>query len=260
MLGSLAVGRARSYDGPVHPDGQRRFSTTRWSLVLAAGAGEGEAARVALAELCRLYWYPVYAFVRRGGKAHEDALDLTQEFFARLIERGDVASADQDRGRFRSWLLGALKHFLANEWDRATAQKRDVRRLSSIDAGDAETRYLREPSHAVDPEHLYHRRFALSLLERTLARLGEECATRGKADLFEQVKGLLVGDEADGATYASLAQPLATTAGALKVSVHRLRRRYGDLLRGEIAETVGSREEIADEIDFLLSALSLPEA
>lgn len=240
--------------------GPQRFSTTRWSLVLAAGAGEGEAARTALAELCRLYWYPVYAFVRRGGKAHDDALDLTQEFFARLIERGDVASADPERGRFRSWLLGALKHFLANAWDRATAQKRDVRRLSSLDASDAETRYLHEPSDVLDPERLYHRRFALALLERTLGRLREECAARGKTDLFEQVKDLLVVGEADAATYAALAEPLGTSPGALKVSVHRLRRRYADLVREEIAETVRDRGEVEVEIEFLVSTLSAPQA
>lgn len=244
----------------MQPEGLRRFSTTRWSLVLAAGAGEGEAARAALAELCRLYWYPVYAFVRRGGKAHDDALDLTQEFFARLIERGDVAAADPQRGRFRSWLLGALKHFLANAWDRATAQKRDVRKLSSLDAGDAETRYLREPAHTVDPERLYDRHFALALLDRTLVRLRDECAARGKAALFEKVKGFLVGAEDEHPAYVELADSLGMTSGNLKVSIHRLRRRYADLLRAEIADTVGSRDDVEGEIDFLLAALAVPEA
>jgi RNA polymerase sigma-70 factor (ECF subfamily) len=238
--------------------GPRRFSTTRWSLVLAAGNASAEGAHEALAELCRLYWYPVYAFVRRRGHAPEDSLDLTQEFFTRLIEQDSVKTADPARGKFRSWLLGALKHFLANEWDRTTAQKRDHRRVVSLDGEEAENRYLREPDSSTDPERLFHRRWALSLLERVMTRLRDECRNEEKAELFEKVKGLLIGPEAEEPAYQPIARELGIRPETLRVTVFRLRKRYGALLRQEIAETVDRSDAVEEEIEFLLGALSAP--
>jgi RNA polymerase sigma factor (sigma-70 family) len=236
------------------------FATTRWSLVLAAGAS-AEDSQAALAELCEIYWYPVYSFIRRR-RSHgpDEPRDLTQEFFAGLLERRDVASADPNRGRFRSWLLKMVKNFLANDWDRITAKKRDFRQLSWPDAQDSDRRYLLEPAHAVDPERLYHRNWSFVLLERVLLRLREDCATRGKQELFEQVKGLLIGPEGDMPVYAPHAEALGMRADTLKVEVHRLRQHLGELLRAEIAELVDTPDEIQSEIDFLLASLTLPDA
>lgn len=227
--------------------------------MLAAGAKAGVDSRQALAELCRLYWYPAYGFVRRGGRSPEDATELTQEFLTRLIERNDFSRVDPEKGRFRSWLLGALKHFLANEWDRETAAKRDRRREVPLEATDAEDRYLREPSHDIDPEKLYHRRWAMLLLERVLGRLREECVRDGREALFEKVKGLLVGPEGEDPVYRPIAEALGVPVDGFKVTVFRLRQRFGKLIREEIAETVERPEDIEDEIDFLLAALSVPE-
>lgn len=219
----------------------------------------GTNSREALAELCRLYWDPAYGFVRRRGRNPEDATDLTQEFFTRLIERNDFARADQDKGRFRSWLLGALKHFLANEWDRETAAKRDRRREVALESPDAEGRYLREPSHDIDPEKLYHRRWAFLLLERVMGRLRDECVRDGKEVLFEKVKGLLVGPEGEDPVYRPIAEALGVPAVDFKQTVFRMRGRFGKLLRAEIAETVEHPEAIDDELLFLFASLSVPE-
>jgi RNA polymerase sigma-70 factor (ECF subfamily) len=244
-------------DGPEAP---RRFSTTRWSLVVAAAAGHGgEEARAALAELCRLYWYPIYAFVRRR-YGPDDSADLTQSFFLRLIERGDFASADRTRGRFRSWLLGGLKHFLANEWDHATAQKRDIRKVVWLDEGVAERRYQLEPSSEITPERLYDRQFGLCLLERALERLRAACVAEGEADSFDKLKRFLPGPDMDEGAYRPIAESLGVQPNHLKVMVHRLRRRYGAFVREEIAELVETREQIDEEIRFLFDALGTPES
>jgi RNA polymerase sigma factor (sigma-70 family) len=236
------------------------FATTRWSLVLAAGES-AEDSQAALAELCEIYWYPVYSFIRRRrSNGPDDPRDLTQEFFAGLLKRHDVGSADPNRGRFRSWLLKMVKNFLANDWDRITAEMRDFRQLRWLDAQDPDRRYKLEPAHAVDPERLYHRNWAHILLERVLMRLREDCAARGKQELFEQVKGLLIGPEGEMPDYGPHAEALGISENTLKVNVHRLRRRLGDLLREEIGELVDTPEEIQREIDFLLASLSLPEA
>ncbi|MBS1153784.1 MAG: hypothetical protein H6Q89_5482 [Myxococcaceae bacterium] len=225
----------------------RRFTTTRWSLVRAAGQKQTIESRVALSTLCRLYWYPVYAFVRRRGAASEQALDSTQGFFTDLLERNDLASANPDRGSFRSWLLACVKHFLANEHDRQTALKRGGGLPTlSIDAEDAEGRYRLEPSHELTPEKLYQRRWTLLLLEGVLATLKSTYVERGNEALFERLKGTLVG-EADG-PYAQIAKDLEMTEAAVKVAAHRFRKKYGELLRAAVAETVESPEEVEEEI------------
>jgi RNA polymerase sigma factor (sigma-70 family) len=247
------------------PAGPAHFATTRWTLVIAAGAarpgpGGTPESRKALAELCELYWYPVYAYVRRRGKNAEDALDLTQGFFTRLIEKNDLAAADPARGRFRAWLLVSVEHYLANEWDRASAQKRGGgRTVLSIDGDDAEDRYRREPAHHLTPERIFDRRWALTLLEQALRDLQAECEAQGKSDLFHALRPTLTGDGRDPENpYRDIADEIGTTEGALKVAAHRLRRRYRDLLRQEIAETVATPEEIDDEIRDLFTTLGTP--
>ena len=229
-----------------------RFDTTRWSVVRAAGGPDSSAA---LALLCRAYWYPLYAFVRRRGYSAHDAQDLTQGFFAQLLARNDLATVDRARGRFRSFLLGALKHYLANEWDRAQAQKRGGGvALISIDDAEAERRYQDEPAEQITAEQLYDRRWALTLLDQVLAKLSAEMSIAGKSAQFEALKFCLTGEP--GAAYTEIAERLGTTEGALKVAIHRLRDRYRALLRAEIAETVGSEADVDDELRQLFAALS----
>jgi RNA polymerase sigma-70 factor (ECF subfamily) len=235
--------------------GSRQFATTRWSLVLAAGQRSSPQSSAALATLCENYWYPLYAYVRRRGHGADEAQDFTQAFFARLLEKNDLAAADPGRGRFRSFLLTSLKHFLANEWDRNRAQKRGgCRSVLSIDFGTAEERYRAEPAHDLTPEKIFERRWALVLLENVLARLHDESAQAGKADSFDRLKGFLTGEQS-AVTYGQLAAELNMSEGALKVAVHRLRRRYRELLRAEIEETVADPQEIDQEIRDLFSAL-----
>jgi RNA polymerase sigma factor (sigma-70 family) len=235
--------------------GPRPFATTRWSLVLAAGQRCSPQSSAALATLCENYWYPLYAYVRRRGHDADEAQDFTQAYFARLLEKNDLAAADPGRGRFRAFLLTSLKHFLANEWDRARAEKRGGgRSVLSIDFGTAEERYRAEPSHDLTPEKIFERRWALVLLENVLARLHDESAQAGKADSFDRLKGFLTGEQA-AVTYGKLAVELNTSEGAVKVAIHRLRRRYRELLRAEIEETVADAQEIDQEIRDLFSAL-----
>lgn len=252
------AGPADAIDPP--PGGPRHFGTTRWTLVAAAGKTGTPEARKALADLCRLYWYPLYAFVRRRGFDAEAALDLTQGFFTRLIEKNDLADADRTRGRFRAWLLASVKHYLANEWDKAVAAKRGGGRPVfgfDIDPGDAEDRYRREPSHEMTPERIFDRRWALTLLEQTLARMKATCERAGKGPLFEALKPTLTGDGRDARdeSYRDIADRLGTTEGALKVAAHRLRREYREMLRAEIEETVAGPEHVDDEIRDLFAAL-----
>lgn len=233
--------------------GNARFATTRWSLV-AEARRQGTQGGSALSDLCTAYWFPLYAFVRRRGRRHDDALDVTQSFFARLLEKGDLADVDQARGRFRSWLLASMTHFLSNEHDYRTAAKRDQRRLLPLEGG--EERLLPEPSHDVTAEDLYARRWALQLLERAVGKLRDECAeSQRRSDLFERVKHLLVGPEGEDPDYAPIAAELGMTVNALKQSVFRLRRRLGALVREEIAETVERPEDVDAELRELLSAL-----
>jgi RNA polymerase sigma-70 factor (ECF subfamily) len=240
--------------------GDRAFATTRWSIVLAAQDGRnahhGESAvRTALGELCQRYWYPLYAFVRRQGHAPHDAQDLTQEFFARLIEKQWLASVVPDRGRFRSWLLASMRHFLANEWNRLGAQKRGGGALVlSLDETNAEGRYLHEPPDPLDAAQLFERRWALTLLDEVLARLRTEMEAAGKSAHFEALKPALTGEPI---AHTEAAARLGMSEGSVRVTVHRLRERYRELLRAAVADTVDSPAEIEAELQHLFAALSV---
>jgi RNA polymerase sigma-70 factor (ECF subfamily) len=235
------------------PSNAGQFKTTRWSVVLAARLPD---AAPALANICQNYWYPLYVFVRRQGYSPHDAQDLTQAFFSSLLEKNFLAEVERSKGRFRSFLLAALKHFLSNERERARAQKRGGGRpMISIDEQSAETRYRIEPADVLTPEKLFERRWALTLLEKVLADLRQEYARDGKNKLFEQLKDCLV-DGKHSIPYAELAARAGSSEGAIKVAVHRLRRRYRELLRAEIARTVASADEVEDELRHLFAAVS----
>ena len=232
------------------------FATTRWTVVLAAGSHSTPSADMALEELCRTYWYPLYAYVRRQGYLREDAQDLTQAFFARFLEKNYLEGLRSEKGRFRAFLLAALKHFLANEWDRARRQKRGggVANLS-LDWQSADTRFGVEPADNLSPDKLYDRTWALTLLERVIVRLRDESAAEGKARSFEQLKPFLMsGKGAIPCAEAALA--LEMTESAVRVAVHRLRRRYRELLRQEIAQTLSHPEQVEEEMRALLGAFA----
>jgi RNA polymerase sigma factor (sigma-70 family) len=233
------------------------FTPTHWSVVLAAaGRADSVHARDALEKLCRNYWLPIYVFVRRQGHSPHDAQDLTQEFFARLLEKNYLAGAQREKGRFRSFLLASVKHFLANEWDKANAQKRGGGQVPiSIDTTLGESSFRIEPADALTAEKIYERRWALALLEQVLRRLREEYTRDGKEKQFEQLKPTLT-EASRSVPYAEIATRLGTSEGAVKVAVHRLRQRYRELLRAEIADTVASPGEIDDEIRNLFAALA----
>jgi RNA polymerase sigma-70 factor (ECF subfamily) len=238
------------------PSGPRDFATTHWSLVAAAKPGEASdtRARKALEELCRAYWYPLYAFVRYRGYSSDDAQDLTQSFFARIIETGGFASADPERGRFRSYLLGAMKHFLANEWHRGRTQKRGGRvKFIEWDAVDPEARYAGASTQSDDPDHLFDREWALETVAGALQALRDEMAKAGKSQLFDALKGSLTGE--DEPPRGEIAARLGMSEGALKVAVHRLRQRYRQLLRAAIAETVSNEADLDDEMRYLVEVL-----
>jgi RNA polymerase sigma factor (sigma-70 family) len=238
-------------------DGGRsgQFATTRWTVVLQAAQGrETPCAAAAMAELCRAYWYPVYAFVRRRGHAPPDAEDLTQAFFTRLLDKQSLAAADREKGRFRTFLLMALKRFLANEYEAAHAQKRGGgRRAIALDGLEPEARYRLEPADVLSPERLFERQWAMALLDQVLARLQAEMTSDGKAGLFDALKAHLAGTS--GESQAATAARLGMSEGAVRVAVHRLRRRYRELLEEEIAHTVGGAEEVQDEIRYLFTCL-----
>jgi RNA polymerase sigma-70 factor (ECF subfamily) len=236
--------------------GSQRFRTTRWSIVLAAGQRSSPAAHGALATLCQVYWYPLYAYVRRKGHSPDDAQDLTQSFFAQLLEKNVAAKADRARGKFRSFLLASLDHFLAREWRRAGARKRGHRRvILSLDLAAGEGRYTLEPTHELTPEKIYQRRWALTLVDEALTKLRDEFDRRGKREMFEHLKPYLGGDEST-VPYRQLAESLGKTEGAIKVGVHRLRERCRELLRSEIAQTVSSPQEVDEELRDLFEAVS----
>jgi RNA polymerase sigma-70 factor (ECF subfamily) len=232
-----------------------QFAATRWTLVLAAGCRPSPKAADAMSELCRIYWYPLYAYVRRRGYGAQDAEDLTQEFFARILAKDYLASVDRSKGKFRSFLLASLKHFLANEWDRAHAQKRGGGQPTiPLDGFSAKTRYNREPAHDVTPEKLFERQWAITVLEQVMGRLKRDFVSSEKVKIFDLLKPFLAGDRTS-TTYAQVGEALGMTEGAVKVAIHRMRRRYRELLREEIAQTVAGREEVADEIRCLLRCL-----
>jgi RNA polymerase sigma-70 factor (ECF subfamily) len=242
--------KAHSSSGP------RRFRTTHWSIVVAAGRPSSPQARDALSSLCEAYWYPLYAYIRRKGHSAADAQDLTQEFFTWLLEKNLPGKADRTRGRFRSFLLTSLDHFLAKHWRRAGAAKRGGgQRVLSLDLAGAEDRYTLEPAHEVTAEMIYQRRWALVLLEKTLASLRDEFARRGKLELFELFKPHLGGDETT-VPYGQIAEALGKTEGAVKVAVHRLRQRCRELLRAEIAQTVSGPDEVDEELRDLFASVA----
>jgi RNA polymerase sigma factor (sigma-70 family) len=231
----------------------RWFAATRWTVILTAGQGESPQATCALEELCRTYWYPLYAYVRRRGYDSHEAEDLTQEFFARLLAKNYLADVNRKKGKFRSFLLASLKHFLANEWDRAQAKKRGG--AYTFISSDAETRYRLEPRDELSADKLLDRQWAIALLDQVLARLSTEYTEAGKSEVFEQLKDSLTGAK-NSIPYATIAAKLGTTEGAVKVAVHRLRQRYRKLLREEIAHTVANPAEIDEEIRHLFAAFS----
>ena len=235
--------------------GPREFATTHWSLVVAARPDEVSRTRAhrALEALCQAYWYPLYAFVRHRGYSSEDAQDVTQSFFTRILETGGLASADPARGRFRSYLLGAVKHFLTNEWHRARAQKRGGGvTFLEWDALEPEARYALEPARSSDAEAGFDREWAQESIARAQEKLRAELEARGKGELLEALRGSLTGDEPPRAETAAR---LGLTEGAVKAAVHRLRQRYRELLRAEIAETVSDPAEVDDELRHLVAAL-----
>jgi RNA polymerase sigma-70 factor (ECF subfamily) len=232
------------------------FATTHWSVVVNTRDADSPQAREALENLCQTYWYPLYAFVRRQDYGPHDAQDLTQEFFARLLEKHYLDEVDRSKGRFRSFLLASLKHFLANEWDRRHARKRGGAHTHiAIDAHSAETRYGLEPAHTESADRIFERRWALTLLDQVLARLRDEHTAAGKLDQFDQLKIGLTADKRS-VPYAELGRRIGLSEGAIKVAVHRLRQRYRELLRAEIAQTVASPADVEREIRHLFTALA----
>ncbi len=230
--------------------------TTHWSVVLSARQPDSPQATEALETLCRTYWYPLYAFVRRQGCSPQDAQDLTQEFFARLLEKNYLKSAQEQKGKFRTFLLVALKRFLANDWDRRHAQKRGgFAPVISIDEAWAESRFAAEPVAEGQPDQQFDRQWAMTLLDQTMKRLEEEYVSTGRAKLFQALRGLLV-KEASALPYAEVAAGLRLTEAAVKMAVHRLRGRYREILKEEIAATVSSPEEVEAEIQHLFSAFA----
>jgi RNA polymerase sigma factor (sigma-70 family) len=228
------------------------FVTTHWSVVLSARDEHASKSEPALEALCRMYWPPLYAFVRRQGRSPHDAQDLTQEFFARLLEKEYLKSVAQEKGRFRTFLLVALKRFLANEWDRQHAQKRGGAALIvPMDPELAESRFGAEPAH-LQPDQLFDRQWAVTLLERTMARLRDEYVSTGRAKLFELLRGCLAKDES-ALPYAEIAGRLNLTEPAVKMAVQRLRARYREILRAEIADTVAAPDEVEEEIRHLFA-------
>ncbi len=253
----MAVSIANPEAGPVCARaGVGVFATTHWSVVLQAGQTDSPDAPEALEALCRTYWYPLYVYVRRQGQSPHDAQDLTQEFFARLLEKKHLRLADPERGKFRAFLLKSLKHFLVNEWEKARAQKRGGGQgFIHLDAEIAESRYAAEPVQPLTLDQLYEKRWAVTLIEAVLGRLRESYAADCRLPVFEALKPFIWGDQA-APSYAKVAQQLGLTEGAIKVAVHRLRGRYRELLRAEIGETVATPGEVDEELQHLIAVLT----
>ena len=230
------------------------FPTTRWTMVVAAGDPERKGARSALVSLCETYWYPLYAYLRRRGYPPDLAQDLTQEFFVRLLEGRYLDRADPQKGRFRSFLLVSLKFFVADEEDRLRARKRGGGTLVPMELSLGEERYQREPAHGETPERIFERRWALSMLDRVMEELRKEFTLQGRPEHFERLKVFLLGQS--DAPYAALSRDMNMSEGALKVAIHRLRKRYRELFRLEIADTVADPAEVESELRFLAAVLS----
>ncbi len=245
-----------SQDLPASGDrGGQQFCTTHWSVVLAAGKTSSPGSGDALELLCRTYWYPLYAYVRRSGHRPEDAQDLVQEFFARFLEKKYLRHADRNRGRFRTFLLTSLKHFLVNDWIKQNREKRGGnRQILSLDEEMAESRLASERAAEQLPDTLYDRGWALVVLEQAMAALKAEVEQSGKRNLFDRLKGFVWGENS-GLSYAVMAEQLGMTEGAVKVVVHRLRQRFGELLRAEIEQTVSTPSEVEAELRHLVAVI-----
>jgi RNA polymerase sigma-70 factor (ECF subfamily) len=248
------VGQSAGNTAGAAAAGRAHFATTRWSLVLEAGQNADVNSREALAQLCRMYWYPLYAYVRRRGSSAAQAEDLTQGFFAQLLEQNIVKGADPARGRFRAYLLGALRHFLSNQRSRERTIKRGGgRKPIPLDVADAERRYGLEVAHELTPERIYERGWALTLLERVMGQLREQFEREGKGHIFDRLRGSLGGGKRGSSR--QIAAELELSEGAVRVALHRLRGRYRALLREQIAQTVASADQIEAEIRHLFAVL-----
>jgi len=243
-------------DPTPNPAAAAVFSTTHWSVVLNAGNAANPAADQAMERLCQTYWYPLYCYVRKRGRRPEEAEDLTQEFFARLLAKNYLRALDRQKGKFRWFLLAAIEHFLANEWHRDQCQKRGGgRRLISLDDHDGERRYELEPADTMAPDRIFERRWAAALLDQAMQRLRGEFAGSGKSETFEVLSPFLSEGRSE-LTHAQAGAKLGMTEGAVNVAVHRLRKRYGELVREEVAHTVSSPDQIDEELRCLLASLS----
>jgi RNA polymerase sigma factor (sigma-70 family) len=232
------------------------FTTTHWSVVLSAREHNSPQAAAALEKLCRTYWYPLYAYVRRQGHDEPSAKDLTQEFFVRLLHKNRLDHVQREKGRFRSFLLASVKNFLSDEWDKGRAQKRGGgQTLLSLDDDTAEDRYQLEPADNLTPDKLFEQRWAHTLLDEAKTRLKEEYAQAGKADFYERLRVFEAADPG-APTYAQVAAEFGLTESAVKSAAHRLRQRYGELVREEVAHTVDSPEEVDSEIRYLIGVIS----
>ncbi len=232
------------------------FGTTRWTDLMKARQGGSPEASAALERLCQTYWYPLYAYVRRSGYSAQDAEDLVQAYFLQILEKNYLGAVDRRKGKFRSFLLAALNHFLANERDWNNAAKRGGGRplLSLDDDESKEERYLQEPVSDLTPEKVYEARWAATVIEQGRAQLREEYVAEGKGPLFDRLAGYL-SEQADSGDYAAAATELGMKTGAVAVAVHRLRQRYGEQIRAEIARTVARPEEVEDEMRHLREVL-----
>ncbi|HWY74834.1 MAG TPA: sigma-70 family RNA polymerase sigma factor [Verrucomicrobiae bacterium] len=235
---------------------QGQFTPTHWSVVMAARQQEdSDASMAALARLCSTYWRPLYAFIRRQGMPPHEAEDMTQGFFEHFLERDALRNVSPAAGKFRSFLLACLKHFLANQRERAQAQRRGGgQRLISLDGSSGETQYLLEPADTLSPDALFERRWAFAVLEQALSRLREEYVCRNQGELFEALKGFLPGGEGE-LSRPEVATRQGISAGALDVAIHRLRQRFGTCLRVEVSQTVSSNEQVDEELRHLISVL-----
>jgi len=234
----------------------RLFPTTRWSLILNSTADARNQAPNALGELCRAYWYPVYSFIRARGSSADEAQDLTQEFFLHLISKGIVASADPNQGRFRSYLAGCLKHFIADQADRNRARKRGGGTIMlDLDVATAEQRYGQDLEYCETPERIFERHWAMAVVTQTCDQLRDSLAREGRESLFACLRQFLPGSP-EPSSYATAASELGMSEGAIKVAIHRLRRRFRDLLRANVTHTLADPRDVDDEIRFLLTSLA----
>lgn len=231
------------------------FVTTHWSVVLGAGQNDTTRAQDALGRLCHTYWYPLYAYVRQRGHSPQDSQDLTQAFFARLLSKKTLREIKREGGKFRSFLLTAMNHFLVDEWRKVKAEKRGAGQIISLDSREAETRYGREPVDRITPEKLFEQNWALALLDTVYARLEQEYKAEGREKIFDVLRFCLLGERSQ-VPYAQLAQQLGMAENTVKTLVHRLRGRYREMLREEVGHGVVTEAEVEEELRCLFRALA----